>query len=53
MFSKKEIAIVSNLRFIRRTNFILGSVEYEKSFIISLNSQYMDTLGQTSGHSVS
>ena len=33
MFSKKEFAIVSNLRFISRTNFMLSYVEHEKSFI--------------------
>ena len=32
MFSKTEFAIVSNLRFISRTNFILSSVENEKKF---------------------
>ena len=35
MFSKKEFAIVSNLKFISRTNFMLSSVEHEKSFITS------------------
>ena len=34
MFRKKELATVSNLRFIRRTNFILSWVEHEKSFAI-------------------
>ena len=33
MFSKKEFAIISNLRFISRTNFTLSLVEHEKSFI--------------------
>ena len=33
--SKKEFAIVSNLRFICRTNFMLSWVEHEKSFITS------------------
>ena len=33
--SKKEFAIVSNLRYISRTNFMLSSAEHEKSFIIS------------------
>ena len=33
--SKKEFAIVSNLKFISRTNFILSSVEHENFFIIS------------------
>ena len=32
-FSKKEFAIVSNLRFISRTNFMLSWLEHEKSFI--------------------
>ena len=32
MFSKKQFAIVSNLRFIRRTNFMLSWVEHEKKF---------------------
>ena len=35
MFSKKEFAIVSNLRFISMKNFMLSSVEHEKSFITS------------------
>ena len=35
MFSKKEFAIVSNLRFISRTKFMLSRVEHEKSFITS------------------
>ena len=35
MFSKKEFAVVSNLRFISRTNFMLSSIEHEKSFISS------------------
>ena len=35
IFSKKEFAIVSNLRFISRTNFMLSGVEHEKSFITS------------------
>ena len=33
MFSKNECGIVSNLRLISRTNFILSQVEHEKSFI--------------------
>ena len=33
MLSKKEFAIISNLRFISRTNFMLSWVEHEKSFI--------------------
>ena len=33
MFSKKEFKIVSNLKFISRTNFMLSSPEHEKSFI--------------------
>ena len=33
MFRKKEFAIVSNLRFIRRTNSMLSLVEHEKRFI--------------------
>ena len=32
MFSKKEFAIISNLRFISRTNFLLSLVEHEKKF---------------------
>ena len=35
MFCSKEFKIVSNLRFISKTNFMLGSVEHEKSFITS------------------
>ena len=35
VFSKKIIAIVSNLRFIRRTNFMLSWVERERRFITS------------------
>ena len=35
MFSKTEFKIVSNLRFISRTNFMLSWVEHEKSFITS------------------
>ena len=35
MFSKKELAIISNLRFIKRINIILSWVEHEKSFITS------------------
>ena len=36
MFSKKKkIAIVSNLRFISRKNFMLSLDEHEKSFITS------------------
>ena len=35
MFSKKEFAIVGNLRFISRKNFMLNSVEHDKSFITS------------------
>ena len=35
IFSKKEFAIVNNLRFISRTNFMLRWVEHEKSFITS------------------
>ena len=31
----KEFGIVSNLRFISRTNFVLSCVEHEKSFITS------------------
>ena len=30
MFSKKEFVIVSNLRFINKTNFMLSGVEHEK-----------------------
>ena len=35
MFSKKEFAIVNNLRFISRTNFMLSWVEHEKRYITS------------------
>ena len=35
MFSKKEFAIISNLRFISRENFMLSWVEHEKRFITS------------------
>ena len=35
MFNKKDLAIVSNLRFISRTNFMLSWVEHEKSFVTS------------------
>ena len=35
MFSKKQFASVSNLRFISRTNFMLSCVEHEKGFITS------------------
>ena len=35
MFSKKEFAIDSNLRFISRKIFMLSRVENEKSFITS------------------
>ena len=35
MFSKKEFAIVSNLKFISKTNFMLSWVEHEKRFITS------------------
>ena len=35
MFSKKEIATVSNLRFISRTKFMLSGVEHERNFITS------------------
>ena len=35
MFTKKEFAVVSNLRFISRTIFMLSRVEFEKSFITS------------------
>ena len=41
MFSKKEIAIVSNLRCISKTNFILSWIEHEKSFI-TLRPDYTD-----------
>ena len=33
---KKEFAIISNLRVISRSNFVLSWVEHEKSFTISL-----------------
>ena len=32
MFSKKEFVIVSNLRFISRTNFVLSCVQHKKVF---------------------
>ena len=35
MFTKKEFAIVSNLRFISRANFILSRVEYVKKRFIT------------------
>ena len=35
MFSKTEFAIISNLRFNSRTNFMLSWVEHEKCFITS------------------
>ena len=35
MFSNKELAIISYLRFISITNFMLSWVEHEKMFIIS------------------
>ena len=35
VFSKHEFSIVSNLRFISRTNFMFSSVEHEKYFIVS------------------
>ena len=35
MFSMKEFAIVSNLRFISRKNFMLSWVEHEKSLLTS------------------
>ena len=35
MFSKKEFAIVSKMRFIIWTNFMLSWVEHEKSFMTS------------------
>ena len=35
MFSKKEVANVSNSRFNSRTNFMLSRVEHEKCFITS------------------
>ena len=41
MFLKKEFAIVSNLRFICRTKFMLSWVEHEKSIITS-GSDFMD-----------
>ena len=41
VFSKKEFAIVSNLRFISRTNFMLSGVKYEKSFITSGPGKYL------------
>ena len=33
MFSKKEVAIVNNLRFTSWTSFMLSRFEHEKSFI--------------------
>ena len=35
MFSKKVFAIVSNLKFINRTKFMLSWAEHEKIFITS------------------
>ena len=35
MFSKKEFAFVSNLRYISKTHFMLSWVEHENSFITS------------------
>ena len=35
MFSKKEFAFVSNLRFINNRKFMFSCVEHEKSFITS------------------
>ena len=35
MFSKKEYAIVSDLRFVNKTNFMLNWAEHEKGFITS------------------
>ena len=35
MFSNKEFAIISYLRFISMTNFMLSSAEHEKMFITS------------------
>ena len=35
MFSMKELTIISNLRFISKTNFMLSWVEHETSFITS------------------
>ena len=35
MFSKKELGIISNLRFISMKNFMLSCIGYEKSFITS------------------
>ena len=42
IFSKKEFAIVSNLRFISMTNFMLSWVEHEKSFTSSGPDVYQD-----------
>ena len=33
MFSKKEFVVNNNLRFIRRTNFMVCQVEHVKSYI--------------------
>ena len=41
VFSKKELAIVNNLRFISRTSFMLSLVENEKSFITSGPDQFL------------
>ena len=55
MLSKKELATVSNLRFISMKNFMISCVEHEKSFIISepgvwlfrVNTVYKDHGAQT------
>ena len=41
--SKKEFAIISNLRFISSENFMLSSVEHEKSFITSEPGEDLNT----------
>ena len=51
VFSKKEFAIISNLRFISRTNFMLSWVEHEKSSITLGPDQITsDSLGIISSH---
>ena len=46
MFSKKEFAIVSILRFISMKNSMLSGVEHEKSFFITLGPDLAVGLGR-------
>ena len=48
MFSKKEFAIISNLRFISWTNFMLSWVEHEK--IYNFGPDYQLMYLKTAGH---